>query len=280
MRVSLFFALSYLSTAVWAGGYQGCLERVWLFQAYEVDALYPEADRTIGFKCNKWNEATHTCNVDWTPCKGRQAGGRCSFDELMFWLGKAPSRDGWADPSTGRLNIEDTAKKCVSKFTSQPGGGRAVPNPPPQKVMKNTWEYNDYITKIGQKVNDAWKDKKTDANKYLWEDFDSTREKITVARAGDHGPFLIAGANAKLGATMTIHTQDLGINPATGEKWETVDWKETANQARASGVADAHTRIKNFLNDWYRGSNTNAKAHYQVIKSYKRVADRTASCRK
>jgi lambda repressor-like predicted transcriptional regulator len=39
MRVSLFLALSYLSTAVWAGGYQGCLERVWLFQAYEIDAL-------------------------------------------------------------------------------------------------------------------------------------------------------------------------------------------------------------------------------------------------
>lgn len=151
MRVSLFLALSYLSTAVWAGGYQGCLERVWLFQAYEIDALYPEADRTIGFKCNKWNEVTHTCNVDWSPCKGKQAGGRCSFDELSFWLGKAPSRGGWADPSTGRLNTEDTAKKCVSKFTNQPGGGRAVPNPPPEKILKNTWEYNDYITKIGRK---------------------------------------------------------------------------------------------------------------------------------
>jgi hypothetical protein len=39
MRVPLFFTISYLSTAVWARGYQGCLERVLLFQAYEIDAL-------------------------------------------------------------------------------------------------------------------------------------------------------------------------------------------------------------------------------------------------
>jgi hypothetical protein len=39
MRVPLFFTISYLSTAVWARGCQGCLEHVLLFQAYEIDAL-------------------------------------------------------------------------------------------------------------------------------------------------------------------------------------------------------------------------------------------------
>lgn len=146
------------------------------------------------------------------------------------------------------------------------------------------WEYNDYIMKLSTKVNDAFWKKKTGANKYLWEDFDGTREKIDVARNGDHGPHLINTAQRDLGG-ITIHTQNLGNNPATGAVWETVDWAETANQARANGVADAQTRIRAFLDDFYRGTKTDldhrlARKHFQVFRSYKRVQDLTVSCRK
>lgn len=287
MRVVLFLTLSYFSTAVWAGGYQGCLERVWLYQAYEIDALNPEMDQTIGFKCTRWNAATHQCNVAWAPCRARD-GGRCNFDELMFHLGKAPQRTGWSiHDKTGRLDAERTAANCYKIFAGQPGmkPGNPVPNYQPYTAMKNVWEYNDYILKISQKVNDAWQTKKNDYNKHLWENFDSTREKISVARAGDHGPYLINAARTSLGGTMTIRTQNLGSNPTTGDSWKTVDWKETAKEAKAKGVADADTRIRDFLNDWYRGTQNdddhrNARSHHQVIRSYKRVADRTLSCRK
>ncbi|KAF2809812.1 uncharacterized protein BDZ99DRAFT_345753, partial [Mytilinidion resinicola] len=250
MRVSLFLALSYLSAAVWAGGYQGCLERVWLFQAYEIDALNPEMDQTLGFRCSRWNDGTKQCDGDWNPCRSR-AGTRCNFDELTHFMGNAPTPRGWQvlDPATRRLDTQRTAENCYRIFTTR-GRGR-VPNFPPYSAMKNTYEYNDYLIKLTKKVNDVWMKKSTVANKQLWEDFDSTREKISVARAGDHGPYLLNAARASLGGTMTIHTQNLGNNPATGAVWETVDWKETASQARTSGIADAQTRIRDFLDSWY-----------------------------
>ncbi len=288
MKTPLFVGLFYLCTAVWAGGYQGCLERVWLFQAYEIDGLNPEMDQTIGFRCQRWDNVNHQCRQAWQPCRGRGANGRCNFDEFMFHLGRAPQRNGWAiTDHLGRLDAEATAKNCYRIFANQPNMNprNPVPNYQPYSAMKNTWEYNDYIMKLSTKVNDAWWKKKNDANKYLWESFDSTREKIAIARAGDHGPYLVAAARANLGGTMTIHTKNLGTNPATGEVWETVDWKETASQARANGVADAQNRIKTFLDDWYRGNQNdidhrNARSHHQVLRSYKRVQDRTVSCRR
>lgn len=287
MKRSLFLALSYLCTAVWAGGYQGCLERVWLFQAYEIDALNPEMDQQIGFRCRKWIDADHKCDGGdggYEACRGSRPDRRCTFDELMVHLGRAPQPRGWSatDPATGRLDTRQTAVNCYNIFQ---GRGRPVPNFPAYKAMKgNVWEYNDYILKLSTKVNDAFMKKKTDVNRYLWEDFDDTREKINVARAGDHGPHLIPAARANLNG-ITIHTQNLGNNPATGALWETVDWARTANDARANGVADAQTRIRDFLDDFYRGTaNTQsarqARQHFQVFRTYKRVQDRTISCRK
>jgi hypothetical protein len=65
MKGPLFFTLLYLFTIAWAGGYQGALERVWLYQAFVIDyELNPEADRTIGVQCQtrNWNDATKTCS--------------------------------------------------------------------------------------------------------------------------------------------------------------------------------------------------------------------------
>lgn len=124
---------------------------------------------------------------------------------------------------------------------------------------------------------------KTDANKSLWDDWDSTKEFIDRARAGDHGPHLIKGANTGLGASMAVHTQDLGNNPFNGDKWETVDWAKTANEAKTAGVPDVDGKINGFLADWYRGNDQkfkSAREHYQVFKSYKRVSDMKTSCRK
>jgi hypothetical protein len=70
----------------------------------------------------------------------------------------------------------------------------------------NVWVFNDYIIKLSTKVNDVFWKKKTDATRYLWEDFDGTRERIDVARTGDHGPHLIDAARRDLGG-ITIHTE-------------------------------------------------------------------------
>ncbi|KAK3296433.1 uncharacterized protein B0H64DRAFT_374518 [Chaetomium fimeti] len=111
---------------------------------------------------------------------------------------------------------------------------------------------------------------------------DRVGEFDLVIRADIHGIILIKNANPRLGREMTVYKQDLGKNPATGDEWYTVDWGETAKQAEASGVPRAKRKIKDFISKFYGADDTEAKAareHYQVIKSYKRVADTSVKCR-
>lgn len=178
-----------------------------------------------------------------------------------------------------RLDGERTAVRCYEIYKSRQTNPH---NFAPYKAMKgNTWEYNDYIQKLSNKVNDAYRKKQNDGNRHLWEDFDSTRERIDVARAGDHGPYLIAAAQKNLGGINSIYVQSLGNHPAEPEvHWTTVNWAETADRARAIGVDDVHGRIRDFLNGFYREDSDAARQHLQVFRSYKRVHDRTVSCRR
>lgn len=68
MKGSILFSLFYVFMTAWAGGYQGCVERVWMYQAYLIDQLNPEADRSIGLQCKKkdWDDANKKCSK-WTP---------------------------------------------------------------------------------------------------------------------------------------------------------------------------------------------------------------------
>ncbi|KFY35673.1 hypothetical protein V494_05713 [Pseudogymnoascus sp. VKM F-4513 (FW-928)] len=290
MRVSLVLSLSYLSMAVWAGGYQGCLERVWLFQAYEIDALNPLADQTIGFKCTRPDEKKMICNGDWAACRpgATTSRTRCDFGELMKHLGKAPTvrkGDSWVGlDDKGNMDAEKTAKNCYRIYSTSEGKNKNVKNFPPHNALRDTWEYNEYIMKLSTKVNNAYRTHKTEANKHLWERFDDTRAKIGVARAADHAPYLIKEAIDKLGADFPLKRQDLGKNPVTGMPQETVDWKLTALEAKEKGIPNASAEISKVTSGFYikdkDGKPSSALKHLQVMRSYKRVADRTQSCRR
>lgn len=275
MKASLFLASLLHATVAIAGGYQGCLEKIWLFKAYEIDGLNPAGQRTLGFGCVAWNDATKTCtNNNWEECGGR-GGGRCDFGEFVHFLGRANNQNNWAVPATGDMDVVETAKNCVARYTNAAGRVR-VYNAPPFKAMQGTIEYNDFIMKVSKVVEDTWKaGRHNDANKHMWTNFDSVREQIINARAGDHGAHLITRAQSVLGGSMTIQTQDLGENPMDRTMWKTVDWKETA---RTATVADADTAIRNFLKGFYAGGGT-PREHQKVIQSYKRATDKSISCR-
>jgi hypothetical protein len=51
MRLQYVIAVPYLFTAISAAGYAGFLERVHIFEAYEIDGLMQPGDRILGFKC-------------------------------------------------------------------------------------------------------------------------------------------------------------------------------------------------------------------------------------
>lgn len=99
-------------------------------------------------------------------------------------------------------------------------------------------------------------------------------------RAGDHGIHLVPAARAS--DVNNIVVQDLGINRATGERMETVDWAKTANQARANGDHDVTNRIQTFNKNFYHtpgdDESRRARQHLQVFRSYKYIEDRARSC--
>lgn len=185
MKTFPFLGLSYLSIAVWVGGYQGCLERVWTYQAYLIDGLNAPEDQTLGFKCSRSNFdiATNDCRVDWVRCASKaNPTGRCSYDEFIKFMGKSPLQKGWRVPETGPIDAEATAKKCYEVYKKR---GDAVKNFPPYTVAKKQHEFNAFITKVSDIVNKAYREKKTAANKDLWESFDTTTDKVVIARTGD-----------------------------------------------------------------------------------------------
>jgi hypothetical protein len=185
MRTFTFLALSYLSTAVWAGGYQGCLERVLMFQAYEIDGLNAPKDQTLGFKCPgpSFNIATNECKVDWVRCEPKgKPGERCSYDDFILFLGKAPMDKGWRVPVTGTIDAEATAKKCYEVYNKRNAN---IKNFPPYSVAKNQGEFNSLIIRVNDIVNKAYREKRTADNENLWKSFDTTIDMTLIARKGD-----------------------------------------------------------------------------------------------
>jgi hypothetical protein len=142
MRASHLLALLFYATIIIAGGYQGCLERIWLFKAYEIEGLN-SGPHSLSWKCRAWDEPSNSCrNNEWVECRGRRAASpRCDFGEFIQHLGGPESSIAWAVPATGEMNVVQTAEECVYRF----GRRRGIPNTPPFKIMKGTTEWNDMI---------------------------------------------------------------------------------------------------------------------------------------
>ena len=78
MRLSYLLLVAHLGALVAAGGRRAAMERMWLWYAYQIDLLNPEADRIVGYRCTRWDKA-NGCIGEWLPCRGSQtAAGRQS----------------------------------------------------------------------------------------------------------------------------------------------------------------------------------------------------------
>ncbi|KAK2797392.1 hypothetical protein FQN50_009193 [Emmonsiellopsis sp. PD_5] len=288
MRSSFLLTLACLAVNVFAGGYQGCLERVMLFYAYQIDGLNDKADQTLGFSCITWNSTTkpQTCKDNkWKECQAK-GGGRCNFNELMASLGKTRPNEKLvgppgADQTTTTPDIEETAKVLHQHYTSTIKNN-IVPNYPAYKALKGSdGNYNGFLEHLGKVVNEGARHK-NEGNKQLWEKFDSALDKVRVAREGDHGKFLIPAAEAKLGSKMEVKRQNLGNNPVNpSEQWQTVDWAATEDEARKKGIPNYISLIIDFKNGFYedRGEGRIAREHLVVMESFERLADTGRSCR-
>lgn len=294
MKVPFVLSLSFLITAVWAGGYQNCLERVWLYQAYLIDQHNPEADRQIGYGCSNWK--ANRCMGNWVPCRARQNGRPCNFDEFQNFLGNTrPGMNRQTQAVTrpgGSLDVTETAKNCLWTWRN---AGAAPFNFKGYKAVKHGRNnHNDFIYRIGQITNDNYNKPavKAAAGAQAFADVDDTLSKITTARVADHGRHLIPAARNNLPG-VTIVEKDFGATPYYRDtwtppagvdpdppRWKTVDWEATINNP--FNPLDTRTQVRDWLNRYYRGNTAdrNARDHWQVLRSYKTITDRTNRCRK
>ena len=257
------------------------MERVLAFQAYQIDELNPASDRTLGFKCDLYNASVKQCTGNWIACRGSRPGGRCDFSEFLRHMGKLPNDRNWPvyrAGSTTRLDAEATAQRCILLHQTK-NSGKPPRNFLSWQVLKGErGEFNHYIMRMADIVDETAKSRRNSENTYLWEDYDTTRDRTIVLRAGDHGEKLVAAARAELGGKMEIKTLDLGPHPTNpSAAFETLDWKATAIAAKSAGVQDYKKELQKFYNDFY--SLKVAREHRAVNRSYKKTVDRARSCR-
>ncbi|KAF2819904.1 hypothetical protein CC86DRAFT_471573 [Ophiobolus disseminans] len=303
MRVQILSALLCFFTIVWAGGYQGCLERVLMYQAYLIDEINPPNERIMGFQCkgSDWDQKNKRCTrtggfTEVTTGTGPR--GRMTYDEFLKSLGKVKRGQTYGVfTSDGSLDIKATALSTYNAYTSvQPGqdpNSATVKNFGANTIMKDTGEWNDAIKKSSQVVERAYRNKGllTDDQKKLFPDklftaFDETSKLTLEARIGDHGEHLIQEARNSLNPQgITVETKRIDGNPGAGggATWDTVDWTKTITAAEASGMADARTKVQTAAKGIYAnhadGTRNVAREHLNVIKSFQRAQDSRVACR-
>lgn len=151
MIATVLLELVPFITSVWAGGYQGVLERVLLYYAYEIEDLNPEAYRKLGFACKgEFDTTTKQCPGGWEKTESR--GPRATITELVAPLSRLNPRSmkpigrnsggnpvPFADGVDG-LDAEKTAKYLypeilkATKSKRHPNG--KIPNTPPYKMVR------------------------------------------------------------------------------------------------------------------------------------------------
>ncbi|KAK2024008.1 hypothetical protein LX32DRAFT_644013 [Colletotrichum zoysiae] len=293
MKLSLVLTISYLITAIWAGGYQNCLERVWLYQSFLIDQKNPVKDQQIGYQCDNWRQ--NKCIGKWVLCRGKK--GVCTFDEFQQFLGNTPpglkSKTQAVNSADGKtLDGPKTAVNCIWAWRDK---GAAPYNFKGYKATKyGRRDFNDFIYRIGQINNDNYNkpDVRKEAGDAAFARADFTLNQVTQARVADHGRHLIPAARNGLPG-VNIVEKDMGPSPfyradwtpppnvdRDTERFRTVDWEATINNS--PNPAEARESVRKWLDGFYRGTtpNRSAVAHWEVLRAYKTIKDRTNRCRK
>ncbi|EFQ31680.1 uncharacterized protein GLRG_06969 [Colletotrichum graminicola M1.001] len=264
-----------------------------LFESFLIDQQNPEADRKIGYQCNKWKN--NACIGSWVPCRGKEGRSQCNFNDFQLFLDNTkPGMETLqaAYRPDDSLDNRQTAVNCIWAWRDQ---DKAPYNFRGHKAFRNGLnDHNDFIRNIGQISNDNYNKPavRAAAGDAAFSRVDDTLTKITQARVADHGRYLITAAQNGLPG-VTIVEKDMGASPfyrpswtpppvaePDTPQWKTVDWEATIKNS--ADPAATRTQVRGWLDSFYRGptANSHAKDHWQVLRSYKTNKDRTNRCRK
>ncbi|KAI6778524.1 uncharacterized protein J7T54_005048 [Emericellopsis cladophorae] len=315
MRLSLLLCDLYLATAVVAGGYQGALERVLLYYAYQIDGLNDPSYRQLGYKCVSWQKDAGECkDNNWEQYKctalddpNEKKGKRCNFWQLMTNLGETRGGNNaklmmpeGVDANAKTLPIEKTAVSYYMytrehmpdvNSAGEPDKGKVGDYQPYKFLKYGETNYNDWLGQLGDIVQSTAKAKKSDANKWMFEEFQNTVKQIRAARIGDNGRFVVA--EYKKNASMdnkNMVTDNPGTNPATKSEYKNLDWyenhrgewiefnwAETQNEMDKNGVKEADKKMATFRNKYFESES--ARQHQAVMNEFELIERKVTGCR-
>ncbi|KAJ2978898.1 hypothetical protein NQ176_g3561 [Zarea fungicola] len=278
MKLSWLVKIAPLATRVAAGGFHGCLERVALWQTYELEGKsnIGAGDRKIGYHCPQYDRILGCPEGGWEQCGGK--GARCSFSALMKQLDPgAPDKGAWLkEISPGRIDVRGTATNCYESYKKVGD----IPDFAPHRVLKySTRKFDDYLVKLGEQT-DAMYNSLTSAQKIgqksEYQALSDNYKTILNIRRGDIGANLIPAAIAELEPEIRVVKEDLGKHPRFGHDMATVDWLETKAEAKAKGVPDYEERIDHAENTYFEGEE--ASGHQNIVEKYEEVERNRLQC--
>ncbi|KAH7317093.1 hypothetical protein B0I35DRAFT_479868 [Stachybotrys elegans] len=316
MRLPLLLSSVYLATTVVAGGYQGALERVLLYYAYQIDGLNDPSMRSLGIRCVSWSQTEGKCrnNIwrEYNNCNAfddpkKPGGKRCNFWELMTGLGETHGGNNGhlmmpkgTDINAKTLPIEATAVSYYM-YTRQYmpinvdgvlSKGVVGDYNPHRFVMDGGTDYSEWLGRLGDTVMFvANSGKKNDGNKWMFEQFESTLKQLRAARIGDNGRYVVDAY--KKDSTMDnkyMVTENPGTNPATKneykgldwydnhkETWIELNWAETQYQMEKGGVKNADAKMAAFRDRFF--ASESAKKHQAVMNEFELIENKLKGCR-
>lgn len=270
MRTSFLLAFTLLITSTWAArkcNYRHALERVWVWDAYQIDLLNPESDRTLGFICATYDEKKKECPAgdSFKPCKGTGKGGSCTFGELMLQFGKFHMKNDSPPPGS---SVEDTAKLlCKQK---RDGGFKVY------KFIKDApSDYNRALIHIGEVIKKSREDGETPDKKKHFDRMEFAVDEIKIARVADHDQHVIEAAEKELTDKygMKVETGSFSDDPYLQTPRRFVDWPKMVYNGESKFDDPLHM-ISEFRRVYY-GSSKIAREHLTVMKTHKTVTAMT-----
>ena len=255
--------------------------------------------RTLGWKCTSWDDGAKKCRINsktgkesWVECKGAMDGKRCTFSQLLNFIGGISANDQLVADNGGNVlglkatdpDPQETAKRVYAHFLAAPKP--KVPDYQPYRILyQATSDYVDCINKVGNIVVKAGADgKDTGKNEKLFERFAETTKQIETARVGDHGTCLINAAEKELnpqGIDVKTESVGPGHNPGDpSQSWNTVNWEDTMAGAVDSGDFSQQEMlvIADKTREDFYAKDKIAADHRVVMQSFSLVEKMTQRC--
>lgn len=225
-----------LSKPVWAGGLSGAYERVWIWYAYQIDLLNPEALRTIGVGCKT---------------KSGDPIDFCYFTELIEWIDSTEPKGQWwdtkdseilpTDPRNLRPDPASTARYMNQRW--------AMDNIAPKRFLKNPKVgYLGMFDVIADVIKDTRTRLSADDVQKNKELFNTAHECLRQAQGYRNADW---HHYVKSDLKQDRNIRDIKVGPMQTEFGVCLDIAGAERLEENQGIKNVSDRLKNWIQVWF-----------------------------